>query len=97
MDAVVEVERIEFKMKTMTLFVEKSNVGTNPPALPFVASEPEADGTILGRFVDVSKTTLIQFLQPSLDGKLYTFMPGKRYKVTQLMAEGSFVLVPEFK
>ncbi len=78
----------------MLLFVEKNNFA--PPALPFVTNSPEDDGTVTGRFVDVPKTTLATLLRFVEDRSLITYAPGKRYRMTELLAEGNFRLVPDF-
>ena len=66
---------------------------------PYVlSSEPEADGSYVGRFHDVTRTDLLPMLQPSLDGTLVTYRPtGKRQRIVDLMAEGQFRLVNDYE
>jgi hypothetical protein len=80
-------------VRNLTLFVEQRNE-TTASSLKCVTDSPAPDGVIAGRFVDASKNELLPFLGPSLEGKVYTFVPGCRYRVTELTAEGFFKLVP---
>jgi hypothetical protein len=82
-------------MKKLTLFIERNNKSTSPQALEYVADPPGEDGTIAGRFPNLGNRTLESFVPFSLEGKVYTFLGGKRYKVTDLNEEGDFVLVPD--
>jgi hypothetical protein len=77
----------------MIVYVEGQNTLTFK--VEYVAESPATDGTIAGRICNQSKQDLLPLLQPSRDGIAYTFLPGRRYKLTELRAEGGFKLVPD--
>ena len=79
-------------MNTLVLHLERSNDGA--VVHDYVAGEPWQDGSIFGRFMNLSEETLKPFVEPSKEGKLYTLRPGHKYKVTGLTVEGNFKLVP---
>jgi|GraSoiStandDraft_4_1057263.scaffolds.fasta_scaffold1239200_2 hypothetical protein len=75
----------------LTLFEKQKNTHV---IMEYAAECPNADGSIVGRFLDGTEETLLPLISPSEGGDLYAFAPGKRYKVTGLTLDGNFKLVP---
>ena len=81
-------------MKKLIMFIDGSNQPSEP--MDCALGLPSADGSIVGRFYQAAKETLLPFLGPSVDGKVFTFPFGKRHKLLDLTAAGSFKLVPDY-
>jgi hypothetical protein len=82
------------EIRTMLLSVERSTF--TPPALPSITNSPEFDGSITGRFIDVPNAILATLLEHIEAGTLQTYAPGRRYRMTELLAEGNCQLMPDF-
>src|SRR5579871_2734473 len=86
------MDLIEGSDLKMMLYVEGKN---SPEAGPFeyCLELPNPDGTIDGRILHVSEEALKEFLGAHVQTSVYTFIPGHKYRVTNLTAKGTFRLV----
>jgi hypothetical protein len=80
-------------LKTMIVYIECDN--TCSPPLKYRSELPSLDGTIEGRFVDLPKGELTKFLKEDVLGTVYTYLPGQKYRVSNLTVDGAFRLVPD--
>jgi hypothetical protein len=56
----------------------------------------EPDQIIRGQLYEYPKEDLVALLGPVTDGRVFTSVNGKRYKMTALESDGKFTLEPDF-
>lgn len=61
-----------------------------------ILNAPDGDGVILGQLSERQKEKLLEYLGAAQEGRLETFIDGKRYKVTEVRSTGEFRAEPNF-